>query len=235
MVVDRSTPTEVDLELGHLQDHAPVVQIELIRQALGQLGCGERALTEWHYARILALAASKEPAGAVSLPHGFLVRRRTDHMLHIGRPTPPPDPDRGPASLQVPGQVRWHHWVVDAAVLPLDAMDVSQIKGNTCRSSEWLDYDKLSPPLVVRRRRPGDRLRPLGQSTDKKVGKLLTDARIPPGEREDILVVEDQERIIWLCPVRMSDQAKVTRTTRQVVRLTIRRAQDTTWGDDRRS
>lgn len=224
-VASRATPTGVELEAGLLRDQAPLAQVELIRQALGWIGCGERDLTERHYAGILALAASKGRAGAVSLPGGFMALARADR-IHIGLPAPRPVPDPGQASLKIPGQVRWGPWLVDAAIFTADALDPGRITDNPCPSTAWLDCDRLSPPLVVRARRPGDRIRPLGQDQDKKVGRLLTDARIPPETRGDVLVVEDGERIVWVCPVRMSDQVKVTRTTRQVVRLTVRRVQD---------
>nr|MBP8304159.1 tRNA lysidine(34) synthetase TilS [Phycisphaerae bacterium] len=101
-----------------------------------------------------------------------------------------------------------------------------QVPANPLPPPACPEGDLLSPPLVVRARRPGDRLRPLGLDLDKKVGRLLTDARVPPWTRGDVLVVQDRERIVWVCPVRMSDHVKVTGTTRQVVRLTARRSQD---------
>jgi len=218
-------PAGVDLDADRVRDQPPLVQVELIRLALGRLGCGERDWTERHYARILALAASKGRTGAVSLPGGFLAVARAGR-IHIGRPSQRPDPDLGQAALQIPGQVRWGPWLVEAAVFAAHTLKPGQVTDNPLPSTAWLDCDLLSPPLVVRARRPGDRLRPLGLDLDKKVGRLLTDARVPPWTRGDVLVVQDRERIVWVCPVRMSDHVKVTGTTRQVVRLTARRSQD---------
>jgi tRNA(Ile)-lysidine synthase len=207
-----------------LRGQPPYVQIELMRQALARLGCGERDLTDLHYTRLLALIAAKTSGKAVSLPGGFTARRWGSH-IRIGRQRPPlpSAPDRGPAFLEVPGQARLGHWLIEAVVLPLDG-EQGRIRGNTCRYKEWLDLDGLRPPLVVRRHRPGDRFRPLGQASDKKVGRFLIDARIPREGRDEVLVVEDQERIVWLCPVRISDTVKVTEATRRVVQISVRPA-----------
>lgn len=214
---------DLSLDVEALKGQPPYVQTELMRQALTQLGCGERDLTDLHYTKILALIAAKTSAKAVSLPEGFTARRRADRIL-LGRQRPPAElaPDSDPVSLQVPGQARLGRWLIEAVVLPLDGEQGRQIQGNTCQHNERLDRDRLKPPLVVRRRRPGDRFCPLGQAGDKKVGRFLIDARIPRERREEVLVVEDQERIVWVCPVRISDTVKVTEATRQVVQISIR-------------
>jgi hypothetical protein len=46
--------------------------------------------------------------------------------------------------------------------------------------------------------------------------------------REHILVFADQERIIWICPVRLAESAKVTEETRRILLLNVMQ----TGGDD---
>ncbi len=57
---------------------------------------------------------------------------------------------------------------------------------------------------------------------EKKVGKFLTTARVPRDLRERILIITDRERIIWVYPVRISEQTKITDRTHHVLRLAIR-------------
>jgi len=124
--------------------------------------------------------------------------------------------------LAIPGKVRYGRYIIEVAILSTHDVHISQIREDARHGSECLDWDALRPPLVIRRRRPGDRFLPLGQPTDKKVGKFLTDARIPKESRDEVLVVEDQERIVWLCPVRISDRVKATNSTRLVLEITVR-------------
>jgi len=94
---------------------------------------------------------------------------------------------------------------------------------------ERFDFDEVKPPLVVRPRRAGDRFVPLGAGAQKKVGKFLSDARAPQYLRRNILVVADSEKIMWVWPVRMCEQAKITGRTKKVLRLEITSAQEPGW------
>jgi hypothetical protein len=44
---------------------------------------------------------------------------------------------------------------------------------------------------------------------------------MPEASRQKILVIADSEKIIWLCPVRISEQAKVTGQTSKVLQLQL--------------
>ena len=86
---------------------------------------------------------------------------------------------------------------------------------------ERFDFDKVKLPVVVRARRDGDRFVPLGLGAAKKVGKFLSDARVPSDVRRKVLVVEDCEKVIWVWPIRMSEQAKVADRTGKILQIEI--------------
>jgi tRNA(Ile)-lysidine synthase len=65
------------------------------------------------------------------------------------------------------------------------------------RSCERFDLDVLRFPLLVRSRRPGDRIRLPGGT--KKVKKLLLERRIPASERRGVpLVVDAEGHVLWI-------------------------------------
>ena len=74
---------------------------------------------------------------------------------------------------------------------------------------------------MVRSRRIGERFIPLGLKEEKKVGKFLTAQRVPRRIRGKVLIVTDAEKIIWVWPIRISEEAKVTGETRRILRLQI--------------
>ncbi|HPT84309.1 MAG TPA: tRNA lysidine(34) synthetase TilS, partial [Limnochordia bacterium] len=90
------------------------------------------------------------------------------------------------------------------------------------RTADCEDFDlaELKPPLVVRTRREGDRLRPFGGKGTKKVKDLLIDARIPVQVRDVLPLVCDEEGILWIPGVRRSDRAALSDATQMVLRLT---------------
>jgi tRNA(Ile)-lysidine synthetase-like protein len=142
--------------------------------------------------------------------------------------------------VEVPGQTRFDRNLVKATVLDASAfaeatadkrcsmLDTrkktkSRIENRESRIQfvERFDFDKIKPPLVVRFRRPGDRFVPLGLGEEKKVGKFLTAAQIPQEVRQKLLIVADSEKIIWVWPIRIAEQAKVTSGTRKILQLQI--------------
>ncbi|MCA1830716.1 MAG: tRNA lysidine(34) synthetase TilS, partial [Actinobacteria bacterium] len=81
-----------------------------------------------------------------------------------------------------------------------------------------LDADRVVLPLRVRCVHAGDRFRPLGMRTAKKLGDFFTDEKVPKAERAWVpLIVDDQGVICWIVGHRIDDRVKVTsRTSRHL-------------------
>lgn len=77
----------------------------------------------------------------------------------------------------------------------------------------------MGPDLIVRRRRPGDRFRPLGMKQEKTLQDFLVDEKVPRDRRDDVPIVASPERIIWVVGLRIDETAKVTPETRTVLHL----------------
>jgi tRNA(Ile)-lysidine synthase len=85
-----------------------------------------------------------------------------------------------------------------------------------------VDADLVSG-LSVRFRRPGDRVRPLGLGGHKKLQDVFVDRRVPQNERDRVpLVVDRDDRIVWVAGHVISEDFRVTGRTRAVVILTLR-------------
>jgi tRNA(Ile)-lysidine synthase len=199
------------------------VAIELIRIALVDLGCGERAITEHHYRAVLQLARGRTTGEGVSLPNGFEARSDYGRIV-LSRRTPRAGTMQNTlcTTLVIPGETRFAGYEIDARILTRDEVDLARIATDKNLFCEYLDWDPIRPPILVRRRQPGDQFQPLGQRSVQKVGKFLTAARVPHNVRERTLVFGDQDGILWVCPIRISEPAKITDTTQRVLRLTVR-------------
>jgi tRNA(Ile)-lysidine synthetase-like protein len=88
-------------------------------------------------------------------------------------------------------------------------------------SSACFNVDTLRPPLRVREARGGDRMRPHGLVGHKRLARLYQERGIPSDLRPGMLVVEDQERIIWAVGVTTSEETRITSSTQRVLRLTL--------------
>ena len=84
--------------------------------------------------------------------------------------------------------------------------------------------DSVTLPLVVRSRRPGDRLRPLGAPGRRKVQDVLVDRKVPRGERDRVpIIVDAAGRIVWVAGVVIADECRVTAPEAGVVILELKR------------
>jgi tRNA(Ile)-lysidine synthase len=200
---------------------AQPVAAELIRMQLVQLGCGERDLTARHYASVLQLAWSQVDRGRVTLPSGFVARRDGTALLLSGaRPRPRP-PASASVVLPVPGDISFAGCAVRADITGRAKGQPVQIPTDKTEFVEYFDLDRIEQPLVVRCRRPGDSFWPLGLRGPKKVGKFLTTAKVSTERRERIILFADGWRVVWVCPVRISERVKVTEQTQRVLKLSV--------------
>lgn len=122
-----------------------------------------------------------------------------------------------PGLLELPGAVD----LGDAGSITASEEDLANLAGSA--ESVVIDATGVSGPLVVDGVRPGDRMRPLGMEGSRKLSDLLVDAKVPRRDRGNTPVVRNGECIVWLAGVRMSEEYRVTPTTRRAVRITWQR------------
>jgi tRNA(Ile)-lysidine synthase len=217
----------IAIQATELAGLCELVAVELLRRMLVSMGVGEGDLTQAHYRSILQLTRADAGGRSVALPGGCLARREGERMvLSTVGPTGGASlaaPSLAPMDLQVPGKIRFAGREIEARILPPGKIDTARIGAGKSRFVEYLDLDRVKLPLIVRTRRLGDRFQPLGMRSEKKVGKFLTTAKVPRDLREQVLIFADRERIVWVCPIRISEQVKVRENTRRILQLTIRR------------
>jgi tRNA(Ile)-lysidine synthase len=215
---------EIAFAASRLSSLPELVAVEVVRQALVTLGCGEQSLTAGHYRGIVQLAGNAVGRELV-LPGGFTARRERETVVLAKPALRPRGVELGPPSpsvtLRVPGVTQFADYRIEVTVLDARELDVSKIKGDKSPFREYLDLDRVQEPVTVRFRRAGDRFRPLGLTSEKKLGKFLTTAKAPRPLREHALVFADQEKIIWVCPVRIAEPARVTDKTQRILMLEV--------------
>jgi hypoxanthine phosphoribosyltransferase len=192
--------------LGELRSAPAAVRVRVLGRAARRLGGGELGA-----AHIAAWLRSLAPGfrGEVELPGGLVwsVEQGMGY-LRAGRKGPSPCP----VPLALDGRpVRFGTWRVTAR--PVAA------RRDAGPEVAHVDADRLEGPLVVRARRPGDRFRPLGMGTTKRLQDFLVDARVPRSARAALPLVVCGEQIVWVAGLRLDERFKVTAATRRLVRL----------------
>ena len=85
----------------------------------------------------------------------------------------------------------------------------------------FFDYEKLGCSVEVRKRRDGDIFKPLNSNGTKKLKKYFIDKKIDRLKREEMYLLSKEKEIVWIIGDKVSDNYKVTKNTRKIVRVTF--------------
>ncbi len=117
-------------------------------------------------------------------------------------------------TVSVPGRLRAPH-----GMLEIEMVDGFDVRVSDDRAEEIVDAAVLPTRLTLRTWRPGDRMRPLGLGGSKLVSDLLTDAEVPPSQRQRALVLADGDRPLWLVGHRLDESLAIGAATKRYARL----------------
>ncbi len=167
--------------------HAPQV---LQRRALRLITRGKltQDVSMAHITALQGLIASPNPSAQISLPNGYLARRRYDG-IEIVRETPAELP---PTRLNLSGET---------VLAPLGLKIHCEIQQNFKKFTNTpfrfaIKYDMITQSILwVRPRRSGDRMSVDGIHS-KTLKKLFIERKLPRAERERTAVLTDGEKVL---------------------------------------
>ncbi|HSQ33908.1 MAG TPA: tRNA lysidine(34) synthetase TilS, partial [Peptostreptococcaceae bacterium] len=76
--------------------------------------------------------------------------------------------------------------------------------------------------IVIRNRKPGDKIRISGLGGSKKIKDLLIDLKVPKEQRNNIPIMADKNGIMCVGTYRDSESYKVDANTTEVLKICIK-------------
>ena len=122
-------------------------------------------------------------------------------------------------AVPVPGRARVGPWEVAAELVAPPA----RFEGLDVREAFLDPAVMIDGKIIVRARRPGDRLRPLGLGGEKKVQDILVDAGVPRDERDTVPIVAAPWGIAWVAGQRLDERAALGPGISRAVHVRFRR------------
>jgi tRNA(Ile)-lysidine synthase len=206
------------------------LQRATLREAIHRLRRGLRNINFGHVEDALESAVDGNAGVQATLPQGLMLTVGYDTLVVAARgyrelPDMPLLTSADSIPVAVPGAtyLPGTKWVLRAELCPASSAQPT---------GPWeagLDAEFVGRAPRLRRRQPGDRFFPFGLGGhSKRLNEFMINAKIPLAWRAHIpLLVNDAGQIVWVCGWRPDERARVTPTTREVVRFRFRR-QDVT-------
>ncbi len=135
----------------------------------------------------------------------------------------PSIPADRPVEIPVPGSVELPHgWVLQVVLHPVEhKADMPGPDGEDSYQA-WFDAAVISTPLIIRCRKPGDRMQPAGMGGKRvKISDLMINQKLPYRSRGNWPLICAGSEIIWVPGCRQSQVALPGESTRQLLQLKL--------------
>jgi tRNA(Ile)-lysidine synthase len=196
------------LDIKRLFASHPALQKEIIRSVLVEFTNYEMGREEIE--RILEVGRR---GGAITLPGKIDVRRVGD-VLQFKKGK------ESKIEYEIPLNIPGNTSIPEVGVrIEAEIIEGQHLVKDASCGEVTLDMEGIKGRLIARNWRKGDRFIPLGMRNEKKLQDIFVDKKIPREERGRIPIICDEEGIIWVVRVAISERVKVGERTRRVLYL----------------
>jgi len=226
-VVILADESRIVFDLGAFRGLHASLQRALVRKAIAALRTSLRNINWVHVEQAVECLRNTVGAGPkVTLPSGLMMTIGYDRFA-IGEEAlanvfddsyPQMPPGVREMAVPVPGTIAMGEaWTLSTELMQRQVLSEDVLKGEHPWTA-YLDADRIGRHLVVRGRRPGDRMRPLGlEGHSKKIGELMINLKIPAASRDRYPLLVSEVAVLWLPGFHIAHDARVTASTRQVL------------------
>ena len=147
----------------------------------------------------------------ISLNEEFVLKKEYD-FLAIEKNTKKENQCIKEVELEIPGQIIFGEYVIEASFTDKILYD----------NQNFYTSLKMGDKLKIRSRKDGDRIIPIGMTSEKKVKDILINEKVPKEKRDTIPLVLYNEEIVWIAGIKGNEKYKNS-DYKSCVKLNIRR------------
>ena len=112
----------------------------------------------------------------------------------------------------------------NGSILKISFLNAAELQGiGENKYTKYFDYDKINSCLSMRFRQGGDYLVFNDKGQKKSLKEYFIHEKIPSCMRDKVPLIVDGNHVLWIIGYRISAYYKVTKETRKIVQMTIRR------------
>ncbi len=187
-----------------------IIRAYLIRHMLTLTAPEQKDITAKHI-QLIAHLADCAVGSSCDLPGGLrAVRSYQEFYVEYRQNAQKPEPVK--VSMPVPeGEPVWAGDLELRAFFRENGTEIPKKE-----YTKWFDYDKIKATLSVRSRQQGDFFT-LPGGRRKMLSRFLIDEKIPRDQRDRILVLAEENQILWVVGYRISEYYKITEATHTIL------------------
>ena len=204
------------LSVTGVRKEPPAIRFRLYRRAVLQVKGDLARIGSCHLNAVDRLVLSAKPNQSLNFPEEVRVEKKYDTLYFLrsmceAGPVLPDMQIPGPGVYSIPG--------VGTLLVTVDQFPA--VAGSIPATVAFFDAKATPFPWLLRGFTAGDRIIPLGMSGSKKVKDILIDEKVPRESRRLFPLLLSGGRLIWVLPLRVSEETRVTQETEHVLRAEI--------------
>ena len=206
----------ISLNIEYVKGLAPAIRSRLFKKILESLNPEKNGFSFSNIKALERLAQIAESGKRFSLPLGIEAKREYDNLI-LKRDKACLKQVDYEYPVNIPGiiHVKETNRTISIEKTSRDKMD------RHSKNKVYLDLDKIQQPVILRNRRDGDRFQPLGMKGRQKIKSLFINRKIPRHKRNEIMLLVDQNSVIWIENMHLSDRVKISPQTINILGLEI--------------
>jgi tRNA(Ile)-lysidine synthase len=233
-VIESESWNRISMNLPIFQTIALPLQRRVILLILNYLIQSHSHWSKVHIDLIIQLIRTEYGSKQIHLPHGITVVREYDHVYILKDYMPSHQKDSYEYVIDKEGEIHLADHSI-RMMIEINERNNSayhekrpekldkETNGYALRRTDVAHFDAqtVSFPLVLRTRKPGDRIQPLGMEGYKKVKDIFIDEKVPPIERTQWPLLADQEGILWIPGLKRANRGKVVEATTEIMTISF--------------
>ncbi|MBR2045093.1 MAG: tRNA lysidine(34) synthetase TilS [Agathobacter sp.] len=224
-----SVNVDIVLDIEKLKALHVVLQKELIYKAISIMEGGKKDISSTHVERLLLLL-DNQSGKEVSLPN-HVVAIKENETIRLFSSVKNKDKIDGEYRIDIKEETLRNLLNTkkflsksQSGCFEFSVFEKTVSEGEIPRKpyTKWLDYDKISKGFCIRTRRSGDYFICDEFGHRKKLKQYFVDEKIPVTKRDEVLLLAQDDMVLWIVGGRISEHVKVTDETKRILEITYK-------------
>jgi len=207
---------EIDLAI---QNELPMIGQMVILHAISELAKSRKDISSIHMEQVFQLF--DKPVGRqTDLPYKLAAKRSYDGVIIYEKVQKKEEIKKEIYPLHPNQVINLPEYGYNISVKILEKEnDFPKIEKKAY--TKWFDYDKIKGNVQLRNRQSGDYIIIDKTAKKQKLNRYFINEKIPKEQREQILLLADDDHILWVIGHRISEDCKVTEHTNRILEVQI--------------